>query len=305
VRADRQLGTDDLLGTAAGLRAGCGVRSENAGDMDNPWVGVVLMAADRRCRTVSSRDVALRRLDGRAWGGIALAVAAAVALAVLAGPAGERATSRDIAAGATAVGPRPGPAAVDRPLVVLAADARLNAGPSAASSDEGERFGQDEPDRVAAAPTPDTRPAFTAEPPGSEDAEPTAGGPESTGGASGYGKVAARPGEPEPPRGTPTDPATPAPPATQPDRRTAAASARPAGGGLTTGEPPSGTGSITAGPPVGRTGSAGVDAAPPPAVLPWETDRWAADARAAREQVEAGRVPPAYRDLVRQFFEAW
>jgi hypothetical protein len=37
---------------------------------------------------------------------------------------------------------------------------------------------------------------------------------------------------------------------------------------------------------------------------PWTSDRWPADRAAALQAVQDGRVPDAYRDLVRDYFDA-
>src|SRR3954454_7289371 len=84
--ADRQLGLADLLGTA--LTAG----HHLVNDQPDPWAASVLAAAKARCRTLAPSAVALNRLAARAWGGIGLATALLLTLAMLAcSPADSRA----------------------------------------------------------------------------------------------------------------------------------------------------------------------------------------------------------------------
>lgn len=71
--ADRQLGLSDLLASAWSVR-----RSSS-----DPWQRSLLAIADDRCRTLVAADVVMRRLGGRAWSGVGLAVALTGALAML------------------------------------------------------------------------------------------------------------------------------------------------------------------------------------------------------------------------------
>jgi hypothetical protein len=48
------------------------------------------------------------------------------------------------------------------------------------------------------------------------------------------------------------------------------------------------------------TGSAAASSATAP---PWKSPAWSADVSAAREAIEAARVPAGYRDLIRDYFD--
>jgi len=74
METDRQLDWADLLVSAWSLR-------EQAGD--DPWAAAVTAAADARCRVTSPGSVLLMKLGARAWGGIGLAAALVLVLALL------------------------------------------------------------------------------------------------------------------------------------------------------------------------------------------------------------------------------
>ncbi len=53
----------------------------------------------------------------------------------------------------------------------------------------------------------------------------------------------------------------------------------------------------------GRSGDSVTAARPDRAAAPWSSDHWPTDRAAALQAVDAGRVPDAYRDLVRDYFD--
>jgi hypothetical protein len=76
--ADRQFHLHELIATALMMRVS-----------NDPWARLVVAQANRRAGHLQSRDLRLRRLGGRAWGGIAIAVAFVGVLALLSAPAGD------------------------------------------------------------------------------------------------------------------------------------------------------------------------------------------------------------------------
>jgi hypothetical protein len=71
---DRQLDLADLLSTALATR------SRSSAD---PWADVVLATANARCSNLSANDVILNRFGARTWGGIGLAGALVLTLALM------------------------------------------------------------------------------------------------------------------------------------------------------------------------------------------------------------------------------
>src|SRR5438067_3480147 len=82
--ADSQLELSDLLATALATASSA-----------DPWSRAVVAMAEQRCRSLSPDAVVLRKLGGRARGGIGLAAALVLTLGVLSGvPADSRARDR-------------------------------------------------------------------------------------------------------------------------------------------------------------------------------------------------------------------
>ena len=273
-----------------------------------PWAAVVLATAESACRGRRPSSVRVTRFSPRAWAGVGLAVALTMTLAALADPTG-RGSPADVAIGTEAGGPTDPSARATRPtgrpLVALASDAKLRGTGPAGPAEE-----KTTPGGLAdAAATQGTRPPESATRPagrpGDDDGRdpPAAGDP--TGGGAGFAQTDRR--DPPADAHRPTPP-TPANPGQSP------AEHRVAGGGIGRPDaPPPGDPSRPRadGSPAtvaGGTSAAGDHASPPPAaaaarVSPWQAPTWQRDARVAREQLDAGRVPPAYRDLVRRYFD--
>jgi AhpD family alkylhydroperoxidase len=101
METDRQLRWDDLLGSAVALanRQSAAMNrrpSPQSGDARgatafaapiDPWMAAVIAMADARAAGVAPRSVVLNRWGVRAWGGVALACAGVVALALVPVPA--------------------------------------------------------------------------------------------------------------------------------------------------------------------------------------------------------------------------
>jgi hypothetical protein len=275
MEADRQLDCRDLLSTAAGVRA--------AGARD-PWSQTVLALADARCRRHAPSQVVLRRYGSRAWGGIALAAAGVLTLAALLGDAGTApAAASRRAVAVTGGAERRGPGVAADP----AAAAARRGTPRGAGASSPESPSVESPaDEGTSRRERDGR--------GSDEVTSASARPSGADGGDGQGGGAGTPGERRtllPAAPVLSSPRRAAPP---PDKR---AGGTPAGGGAEASGATSGTGAdIHAGPATPVTNGSSDRAAP------WESSTWPADASAAGEAVEAGRVPDAYRDLVREYF---
>ena len=265
--ADRQLALSDLLGTATAVGA----------EPNDPWVRTVLALADDRCRTRFPSQVILNRLGARAWGGIGLAAAFVLTVAAFTSqPVDLRASSqRPAASRPTTPDPRlPG---VDRSARETPRP-RRSPGPR-----ESPPPGMQAP--VKSADLPDSRPSEPTNP-------PTDGRSTTSTNNNGVGGGAARAQAPRPP-----EPATPSP---DTDR-----TVTPPPDGVT--DPAGGSGrAATTRPTRGSADLGGTTTTRDPGpdrLPPWRSDTWPAAASAAEEAVRTGRVPDAYRDLVRDYFD--
>jgi hypothetical protein len=263
VEADRQLKLADLLGTALYL-----LRSRDSLD---EMGRSVLATAEGRCAALSPSAVILNRIGARGWGGIGLAVAMVLTVALVgAGDRAARAGASRAAAGTMSSW---------RDSQVVDAEGnqtRVRGGPDFRRVRPGE--GGDEEPGMPGTVTPSQ---------GGKGgvAEAGAGG-EAVGSEAGTGAGAGQSGnQTEQGKGL----------------ETAVGKGRGSGGGVEvssggTGAAANGTDDARAGNSAGGTGRAA--AAPV-----WKSNEWAADRAAALRAVEGGRVPDGYRDLVRDYFE--
>jgi hypothetical protein len=272
VEADRQLGLSDLLATA--VMVGTRPRESDRDADAAPWLRTVLAAADESCRRHAPAEVILRRLGGRAWGGIALAAALVMTLAAL--------TAQEPAARASAtVAARPAPGG----------GAKFDPAPAAQRTVAGART----PDRSR---SPGTGPESESEraPTGTESARVGS----ATSSASNPGKAPGSPGDAGTGAGagrarTPSSgeqTMRPAPPS---------ASRQPGDGAAG-----SGAGQSATRPAPGDTVTAGTvtpDGSRAPGRAPWESPEWSGNASRARDAVESQQVPDSRRELIRAYFE--
>ncbi len=269
--ADRQLGTADLLGTAWAMRRA----SPDEDARPDAWRRSVLALAAARCGAVSPSAVLLRRFGGRAWGGIALAVALVVTLAsfssgpLRANPNGQQladARSRDSSAAARPI--------LQRGTDVTGPQRRAEQNPG----DERARDSQ----------------ALDAEPPEDDQAKPTAGDRESDASpqaaTSGAGDGTGR-SEPDKVNRPTLDPVSDAADENGPQPR----GDRAAGG----------TGRAARDPGEREDGAGGslAEAETARAAPPRQHGQRDAAVEAAGEAHRAGRVGDEYRDLVRGYFD--
>ena len=265
--ADRQLGLADLLATALTLPRGRALDEVER---------TVLALADARCRTAAPSAVVLNRFGSRGWGGIGLALALVVGVNMM-GPDLARSEQR-----AAAEGPRSWTAAefsrADDPPRV----ARTPFAPDLRRAKPG--TGGDDPDPLASAVPEPSSPAAAIK----NAAEPTRDG--AGRGTDGAGRGAGQ----SPPK---TDASNPSLSAGSAATETLAVGESASGGGssaATDEGSPGANSSSTAG---------GVQAGRRPAPV-WRSEGWPSDRRAAEAAVRNGRVPDAYRDLVRGYFNA-
>lgn len=269
--ADRQLRLADLLLTSLAARTS-----------SDPWALAVIAMADARCRDLRPRQVVLNRFGTRAWSGVGLC-GAMMSVLLLAGSPGEaRAAGGGLNSGKAKLPQRD--ARRERPLLPAAPLATRRSIPAGRDNDA-------ERPAPGAAPVPENGDSTTAGKAASPDGNVAPSAP--AGGEAGGANAGA--GE--------TRIARPIPPPDQPGAVAGedAPQPRPAGG-----TPSGGAGNATRpsenGAP-GATGSTASVAGDGVTVPPWQGDGRAADARRAKDAVDSGQVPPAYRDIVRDYFD--
>ena len=271
--ADRQLGLADLFGTA--LTVAPRPRESDRDAEAAPWLQTVLSLADAASRAHAPSEVILHRLHARAWGGIALAALLVLSLAALVEnqPRAD-AAARRLADGARARDPQsPGPA--DTPEASSRA-ARATPAPAASG---GPVTGPDRDD--AGRTVQESSDGAPAEKPTSP------GGQNATSGDNGAGGGSAKARRPLVSARLPAAPNAVAGPSSE-------QGVAGGGAGAVGVARPSADGA--------DSGSSGGASTPSPATPPWRSPAWPADVARANAAVEAGRVPAAHRDLVRQYF---
>jgi hypothetical protein len=265
IEADRQLDWADLMSSAMAVQS----RSQ-----DDPWVGVVTAAADARCRGVGPSAVVLNRLGARAWGGIGLAAALVAVLGLI-----------PTYAISTQAGDIPGSAK----NLIAGPDSQEQQGRSGTRSVARRTPTQEEPDDPGASrmngvePIPQQE-SGRAKSAASDDRHRENSNPD----PNGQGKGASHSNAPT------VDPRNRSQAGT--GSRVASAEGNPADG--------VGEASARAGEGSGASGQAAgsnrdrVRPAPP-----WKSADWAVHSQHAADAIDSGRIPDAYRDMVRGYFE--
>ena len=257
VEADRQLGLADLLSTALAMR------DRAAGD---PWSAVVVASAAARCRTLAPSSVIVNRFHGRAWGGIGLATALVLTLALM---------SADPNQSAAVTG-----AADDKPNVPLAALPR-----SRHASD-----GQTSAAQAARRTSVDGAD-------GANERERATGG--TAGPADDHASRATSSGEGGGAAGLATSPRTHR--AQRPPQANIAGSRN-----QTVGDPSAGGASASRAPADEKDEPSSLSSAPlihSDRAPPWRESTWPTAREEALSAVRDGTVRGAYRDLVRAYFD--
>jgi hypothetical protein len=263
LEADRQLGWSDLLGTVITMEA------KSPAD---PWVGVIRAEADFRSAAVSPETILLRRLGARAWGGIGLAAAVVIVLGLF--PTFSTPTSANESGPST---PRSWADLQEAPQTLSS---------SATNSHRTPR--QQDPDDPNASRFSDTDRSHTQHPEnpaasdgGGSNHSRASNDPNGTGSGASQSPTARTPGIPIVTAGT--------------DSNGGASQGTPAGGaGSSSNAAGSGPNSSS-----GTTAGAG-DAADAP---PWESPGWKQDVQRAQNAIGTGKLPDAYRDLIRDYFD--
>ena len=271
--ADRQLRLSDLLATA--LTVNAGPRDSDRDPAARAWLGAVMSMADAACARHTPSEVILHRLHARAWGGIAVAAGLVLTVAVLTtpDPAARAATAATPVRSELSRGQQSNPTEPE-------------AGPGLPNPSRSQGTGpQRDPEAASIAITkgPD-------DPTDEVSANPASPATRSTSASTTTGQGG----------GTARSP-TPAPRNPQSPQTAASTRGNPPSPG---GDPANGSGPATTRPTPGASPGTAGGATPPTAPTPpWQSPTWPADARAAQEAIDAGRVPDTRRDLVRDYFD--
>jgi hypothetical protein len=242
------------------------------GTSGDPWRSAVLVDADRRCSGVSASFLLLRRLGPRAWSGIALLATLVLTLCAWIGsPTPSLAHDAAITSVTSPVGPGD---VGNQPLLTPIAINAIR--PSAAPPD-----GEDAAPANQPPAAPDDKSSASAPTPAGDVSDKQNAAADGQGGSLGRSRFAPSPASPPP------DSVTPG--------RASSADGKHAGGNATSTDD-SLPGSATTG---GRVGHA---AANQHSGVPWTSD-WSAGVEAAGRALTAGEVPPADRELVRDYFQ--
>jgi hypothetical protein len=265
MEADRQLGWADLLSSAMSVS----VRSS-----EDAWAGVVIQVADANCRTAAPSSVVLNRLGARAWGGIGLATALVVVLGLLptyavptrAGDS-QASTKNPFAALDT---PEPQPQSGTKSLT------RRTPRQEDPDDPRASRMGETEP--LAKPQSGEPNPSLT------EDHHPqnNASDPNGHGTGASHSDAQANAGVKPVQTGT--------------QSKVASANGTPSGGvGTSSNEP--GAGKEASGEAAGTSRERSTQ------TPPWHSADWSTHSQQAMDALDSGRIPDAYRDIVRGYFE--
>jgi hypothetical protein len=275
--ADRQLGTADLLSTAFTL---------SGTELSDPWARTVLALAAERCRRHTPREVMLRRLGIRAWGGILLAVAFVAVLTALSSASRDAVASRT-AGNDTTAPERDATRSAHQPIVELTDVTE----PPATRQHRAQVSPEDQPPPGSN----DASAELTSDSDGKRDARDlrTASNDASSPGVGGSQATSAIPRAPAAARPNPLE---------RPDAHIDATAANHdgsprAGVGPAARSNPNGTGPATGGVIARGDGNSGRRAAP------WTSNSWPQTVESAEQELRAGRVPDDARDLVRGYFD--
>jgi hypothetical protein len=253
MEADRQLESADLLGSALLVAA----------KSRDPWSEAVMAEADRWCAMHSSSTVLLNRLGARAWGGIGLATALLLVLALL-----PVATTSNVAG---------------QSGVSLFADEGPSLGSQLGQGSPRTPMQQKEPEDLhpsqITAPVEDAQnqeqqtSASSRRRPGSDAAAGRGGGESHSESRNQRGPTAAQT------TGGGVDKSN--------SGRVAAGAGSASGGNGSASE----------------SGTDASPANNLPGVPPWRSDHWSSDVNRANQAVESGQIPDQYRDMIRGYFD--
>lgn len=265
LEADRQLGWADLLGSALLMRKRAG---------DDPFAAAVMAAADARCRQTAPSALVFNRLGARTWGGIGLATALVLVLGLFPTFAAPTQADQQNASGRIALAllqPNEPPASTTaRSFSRRTAREQDPDDPNASRMQGAEA-------QPSASPTDSAKVAL-----GEEPRSPSNSNHSSSHGTGASQSKSAPPGR------------------LNPAASGSNANASTHSGKNLTG----GVGRITNGASDG-TPSGEVAGAPSESsrqAPPWRSRDWGAKSQQALDAVDAGRIPDAYRDVMRAYF---
>jgi len=272
LQLDRQLGWHELLSTAMS----CDARTDAAfGD-------AVIALADARCREHSPAELIVRRLGGRAWGSIGILAALVITLAMI-WSAPQASVARQAAGPGPNVMPshsddRPSPPIERGSPPPIRVTSRTAAGEASAARQQD----------TANDDSPNERSSATRSPRASDSNWPVAAADDRHD-AAGTRAGRSSDGQSQALRLADWNPSV----AGSDDAVESSGMGATEAGNRTTINPDARRGTS------GRSGHESGAAR----VAPWQSASWSADCAAAIEALRSGRVPDAYRDLVRAYFD--
>lgn len=260
MEADRQLNLADLLSTA--LRA----------DLRDPWAAAVVAMADHACRDVRPSSVLLNRYGARAWGGIGLASALVLTLAMISARA--ESTRADELRRQASLRERSATATTN-----LARENRVMQA-STGHRTKARDVEDESQDRPTMSSSPANDPATATRSADASNASHETSDP--TGGGSGAGRS----------RDSASD--LPRPSAASTGGHDESAGTATGGGAGMSRDGNAGN---------ALTGSSAGVTAGSASAAPWENSNWGVYQQAAGDAIRSGRVPDPYRQLVQDYFD--
>jgi hypothetical protein len=265
MEADRQLKWDDLLSSAWAIRGR---------EREDSWAGMLIAMAETHCAETSPSAVVLNRLGARAWGGIGLAAALVGVLGLLPAVTAPPSEANAVSSSAVASDETPFSQKTDNP-----------AGGSYARHSAVQAEPDDPNSSHIDGMSPDSSHAPAGEKQSDDPGTHRKPGDSSADGQGTGSSQSSHPGEYH--LATPQDGTS--------------AENNPGKGKATGGVGASARRAKADGPASGQL--AGAAAGNQPGTPPWQSADWAQDAERANQAVESGRVPDAYRDVIRAYFE--
>jgi hypothetical protein len=265
LEADRQLGWADLLGSALMIRARAA---------DDPFAAAVIAAADAKCRRTAPSALVLHHLGARTWGGIGLASALVLVLGLFPTVAAPTQADQQNGLGRS-------------PLALL--QSSEPPAPSTARDFIRRTAREQDPDDPNASRMPNA------------EAEPSASQADSANAAPGEHPRSPNESADSSSHGTGASQSK----TSEPGRLNSAAAGSDAESSGHSGNVAGGVGRASEGSSGGTPAGqfAGAPSASSRQAPPWRSANWGADSRRAMDAVDAGRIPDAYRDVIRAYFD--
>jgi len=269
---DRQTDAAELFSSAL-------LAVERSDLSSNVWARAVIATAEQHCYAASMGDIRLRRYGGREWGGISLAIALVFTL-VLLGPAPVQSRDQDTTIAARSKSKNDDASNPDQAKFISSSDNRPIVLP--------------DPDDLSPNSSGNTQTTI-ADPAQGKPGDVNPSDAQSSIASSEAGKSGGKATTHSPPNSAKSPLSEHATASAKPPSDNATATAEGAGSSSPSeksAKDSPNTAMLTAGgsnPPT-----------PPPA--PWKSANWPAQIDRAQKAIDGGRVPAAYRDLVRDYF---